>query len=113
MQMDSRSDADVLEEAKGCPIDQLNPMHPALLKQPWGMNSRLRQEAPIFQDPGSGIFFVSRYEDVVKMAMDHIICILNLNLVVSLLNYFHVLIKINNFMVTIKSTGRFYMVHLI
>ena len=71
MQMDSRSDADVLEEAKGCPIHQLNPMHPALLKQPWGMNSRLRQEAPIFQDPGSGIFFVSRYEDVVKMAMDH------------------------------------------
>ena len=52
MQMDSRSDADVLEEAKGCPIHQLNPMHPALLKQPWGMNSRLRQEAPIFQDPG-------------------------------------------------------------
>ena len=36
MQVDSRSDADVLEEAKGCPIHQLNPMHPALLKQPWG-----------------------------------------------------------------------------
>ena len=56
MQVDSRSDADVLEEAKGCPIHQLNPMHPALLKQPWGMNSRLRQEAP-FSGPWLRYFF--------------------------------------------------------
>jgi hypothetical protein len=72
MQMDSRSDADVLEEAKGCPIHQLNPMHPALLKQPWGMNSRLRQEAPIFQDPGSGIFFVSRYDGPQNVLERHV-----------------------------------------
>lgn len=71
MQSEHTSDAEVLEAAKGCPIHQINPMHPALLKQPWGMNRRLREEAPIFKDPVSGIYFVSRYEDVVKMAMDH------------------------------------------
>ena len=46
-------------------------MHPDMLKSPWAMNKRLRDEAPVFQDPNSGIFFVSRYEDVVQMAMDH------------------------------------------
>lgn len=46
-------------------------MHPEILKSPWMMNRRLREEAPVFQDPNSGIFFISRYEDVVKMAMDH------------------------------------------
>ena len=46
-------------------------MHPELLKSPWGINQRLRQEAPVFKDPLSGIYFISRYEDVVQMAMDH------------------------------------------
>ena len=46
-------------------------MHPEVLKSPWLMNERLRNEAPVFQDPNSGIFFVSRYEDVVGMAKDY------------------------------------------
>ena len=54
-----------------CPVHEINPMHPEVLKSPWMMNRRLREEAPVFQDPNSGIFFISRYEDVVKMAMDH------------------------------------------
>ena len=54
-----------------CPIHEISPMHPELLKAPWGMNRRLRDEAPVFQDPMTGIYFISRYEDVVKMAMDH------------------------------------------
>ena len=54
-----------------CPIHDINPMHPEVLKSPWMMNKRLREEAPVFQDPNSGIFFISRYEDVVRMAMDH------------------------------------------
>lgn len=53
-----------------CPLHAINPMHPEILKSPWGMNKRLRDEAPVFQDPHSGIFFVSRYEDVIQMAMD-------------------------------------------
>ncbi len=54
-----------------CPVHNINPMHPDILKSPWIMNKRLRQEAPVFQDPNTGIFFISRYEDVVKIAMDH------------------------------------------
>lgn len=54
-----------------CPIHEINPMHPEILKAPWVMNRRLRDDAPVFQDPVSGIFFVSRYDDVVKMSQDH------------------------------------------
>lgn len=54
-----------------CPLHQINPMHPENLASPWIMNKRLRDEAPVFQDPNSGIFFISRYADVVAMARDH------------------------------------------
>ena len=53
-----------------CPIHEISPMLPQNLVSPWLMNKRLRDEAPIFQDPASGIFFISRYEDVVAMAKD-------------------------------------------
>ena len=61
----------VVEKAETCPLTELSPMHPELLKCPYGMNRRLQQEAPVFQDPLSGIYFISRYDDVVAMAMDH------------------------------------------
>lgn len=54
-----------------CPIHNINPMLPENLASPWLMNKRLREEAPVFQDPNSGIFFISRYADVVAMARDH------------------------------------------
>ena len=60
-----------IQKIATCPIHQINPMHPEVLKSPWLMNERLRKEAPVFQDPNSGIFFVSRYEDVVEMAKDY------------------------------------------
>ncbi len=60
----------VLEQAATCPIHEINPMHPDILSCPAVMNKRLRDEAPVFQDPNSGIFFVSRYADVVAMARD-------------------------------------------
>lgn len=53
-----------------CPIHDINPMLPENLVSPWLMNKRLREEAPVFQDPNSGIFFISRYEDVLAMARD-------------------------------------------
>jgi cytochrome P450 len=61
----------VVEAAETCPLDQLLPMHPELLKCPYAMNQRLQREAPVFRDPASGIYFISRYQDVVAMAMDH------------------------------------------
>ena len=63
--------SDEVARAATCPIHEMSPMHPELLKSPWGMNRRLRDEAPVFKDPLSGIYFVSRYEDVVRMAQDH------------------------------------------
>jgi len=61
----------IVERAETCPLNELMPMHPELLKCPYGMNRRLQREAPVFQDPASGIYFISRYDDVVAMAMDH------------------------------------------
>ena len=54
-----------------CPIDAINPMHPENLKCPAVMNRRLHAEAPVFKDPLSGMYFISRYEDVVAMSMDY------------------------------------------
>lgn len=62
---------EALPDIAGCPLGELSPMHPALLRSPWLLNRRLQEEAPVFLDPASGIYFVSRYEDVVRMAMDH------------------------------------------
>jgi cytochrome P450 len=61
----------VVEAAETGPLDQMSPMHPELLKCPYAMNQRLQREAPVFRDPASGIYFISRYDDVVAMAMDH------------------------------------------
>ena len=63
--------SDEVARVATCPVHQISPMHPDILKSPWGMNKRLRDEAPVFQDPNSGIFFVSRYEDVIQIAKDH------------------------------------------
>ena len=65
------SDQEEISRAATCPIHEVSPMHPALLTAPWGINRRLRHEAPVFKDPASGIYFISRYDDVLRMARDH------------------------------------------
>ncbi|MFP6806753.1 MAG: hypothetical protein VB957_06175 [Pseudomonadales bacterium] len=55
-----------------CPINEIGPMDPENLMHPLAMNQRLRQDAPVHRDRRSDIFFISKYEDVVKMSMDHI-----------------------------------------
>ncbi len=62
--------SDLLENIAHCPLHEISPMHPDLLRCPAVLNRRLREEAPVFQDPLSGIYFVSRYDDVVAMAQD-------------------------------------------
>ena len=54
-----------------CPIAEIGPMRPENLKCPAIMNRRLHKEAPVFQDPMTGMFFISRYADVVEMSMDY------------------------------------------
>lgn len=62
--------SEMLEQVKTCPISQISPLHPDLLRCPYEMNRRLRAEAPVHRDPLTGIFFISRFEDVVAMAQD-------------------------------------------
>ena len=54
-----------------CPLHELRPLQPEFLTRPALLNRRLRDEAPVFQDPESGIYFISRYDDVVAMLKDH------------------------------------------
>jgi len=63
--------SDEVARVATCPVHEISPMHPEILKSPWGMNKRLRDEAPVFQDPNSGMFFISRYADVLEIARDH------------------------------------------
>jgi len=62
---------DMVAFAETCPLGAFSPMHPDLLKCPYKMNQRLHREAPAYRDPMSGIFFISRYADVVAMSSDH------------------------------------------
>jgi cytochrome P450 len=64
--------SEILEQVARCPVHQITPMHPDVLRCPAVMNRRLRDEAPVFQDPATGMFFISRYKDVVAMARDHV-----------------------------------------
>ena len=57
-------------DVENCPLHEIMPMHPDILRCPAAMNRRLREEAPVFHDPMSGIYFISRYADVVAMAQD-------------------------------------------
>ena len=61
---------EVLENIERCPVHELSPMHPDLLRCPAALNKRLRDEAPVFKDPSSGIYFISRFDDVVSMSQD-------------------------------------------
>ncbi|NJN51325.1 MAG: hypothetical protein HC809_05620 [Gammaproteobacteria bacterium] len=54
-----------------CPVHQISPLLPENLSNPYVMNARLRREAPVHKDPLSGIYFISRYADVVALAQDH------------------------------------------
>ncbi len=49
--------SDEVARVATCPVHQISPMHPDILKSPWGMNRRLRDEAPVFQDSEFRHFF--------------------------------------------------------
>lgn len=51
-------------------LDTLSPLDPELLRDPWHYYRRLREEAPVHRDPGTGIFLVSTYELVTEAVRD-------------------------------------------
>ncbi len=49
------------------PLGEINPFDPALLADPYAYYRRLRQEAPVFRDPHTGIVSVATYELVMEV----------------------------------------------
>lgn len=48
-----------------------NPFDPEVLKCPYEFNQRLRDEAPVYRCPHTGVYFVSTYDLVVEVAKNH------------------------------------------
>jgi len=53
------------------PLAASSPISPEALACPHQYNERLRNEAPVYQCPHSGIFFVSDYDTVREISKDH------------------------------------------
>ncbi len=52
------------------PLDALNPFDPALLTEPWDYYRQLREEAPVYRHPGTGLFLVSSFALVSEALAD-------------------------------------------
>ena len=53
------------------PLNESSPLSPEALACPHQYNQRLRDEAPIYKCPNSGIYFISDYDTVRVIAQDH------------------------------------------
>jgi cytochrome P450 len=49
-------------------LSEIHPFDPRILVEPWEYNRRLRQEAPVYRDPHTGVFLVSSYDAVMEAA---------------------------------------------
>ncbi|MFV0276576.1 MAG: cytochrome P450 [Parahaliea sp.] len=45
-------------------LEEINFLDPALQKCPYAFNRQLREEAPVYLEPNTGYYLVSRYEDI-------------------------------------------------
>lgn len=50
-----------------CPLDQINSFDPDVLQDPYPYFSRLRDEAPVYRDPKTGIVSVSTYDLIMEV----------------------------------------------
>ncbi|MCZ6658690.1 MAG: cytochrome P450 [Gammaproteobacteria bacterium] len=62
------AESDVLTQ----PLAEISPMSPEVLACPHQFNQRLRKEAPLYHCPHTGIYFVSDYDTITKIAKDHV-----------------------------------------
>jgi cytochrome P450 len=46
------------------PLSELSPFDPAVLADPWDFYRRVREEAPVYRDPNTGLFLISSYAAV-------------------------------------------------
>lgn len=52
------------------PIDETSLLDAAVLSDPWDFYARLQVEAPVYRMPETGIYVVTRYEDVMAVVRD-------------------------------------------
>jgi cytochrome P450 len=52
-------------------LDEIHPFDPAVLESPWDYYQKLRDEAPVYRDPHTGIFHVATYELVMEAVKNH------------------------------------------
>ena len=60
-------------QAGGCPmkgIADYNLLDPAVMAAPWEFYELLHKEQPVYQMPETGIYVVTRYEDVMTVLKD-------------------------------------------
>lgn len=50
------------------PLEQYHPFDPEVLKCPYEFNRGLREQAPVYKCPHTGVYFVSTYDHVVEIA---------------------------------------------
>ena len=50
------------------PFTNVNPLTPEILACPHAFNQQLREQAPVYHCPVTGIYFVSDYDNVVAIA---------------------------------------------
>ena len=60
-----------MNDILNAPLEASSPLSPEALACPHEYNERLRAEAPVYHCPHSGVYFVSDYETVRKIAQDH------------------------------------------
>jgi cytochrome P450 len=51
-------------------LDRFSITDPEVARCPFDYYGAMRREDPVHQDPGTGIYWISRYEDIVKAALD-------------------------------------------
>lgn len=52
-------------------LADVHPFDPAILESPWSYYRQLRAEAPVYQDPHTGIFHIASYELVLEALKNH------------------------------------------
>ena len=50
------------------PLMNVNPLAPEILACPHAFNQQLREQAPVYHCPVTGIYFISDYDNVVAIA---------------------------------------------
>ncbi len=61
------SESDILNK----PLNEMTPLNPEVLACPHQFNERLRQEAPVYKCPHTGMIFVSDFATITRIAKDH------------------------------------------